>query len=136
MRVRLAFAFLAICALFAALLVAAEAPAPSAPSYAKDIQPLFVDKCGTCHGGKRAKGDLDLSEGKGYKNLVGAESPQAAKMLRVKPGNPDQSLLWLKLDFQKTPGDPMPKRFLFGPKKLPQAELDLVKAWIAQGAKE
>jgi hypothetical protein len=123
-----------------ALAVAEEKPAPPplapAPSFAADIEPLLVDQCSSCHGARRQKAGLDLSAGRGFKALVGVESEMKPGMARVKPGAPEESILWLKLDFRPPAGDPMPKRFLFGPKKLPPKDLALIKGWIEGGAKE
>ncbi len=115
----------------AALAVAARAQAPV--SYAKDIEPIFVKACGDCHGGDNPKKGLVLSKDKGYGQLVGAKSAEVPEMVRVKAGDPAASYLWLKVTHTATQGRGMP-RTLFGSKKLPQADLDLIQKWIVQGA--
>lgn len=116
----------------AALALVAE---PPAPSYSKDVQPIFDKACVECHGAKKAKAKLNLDAAVALKSLVDVPSEQVPGTVRVKPGDPEQSYLWLKLDHRSKEGDGMPKG-MFGAKKLPQAELDLIKAWIAGGAKE
>ena len=106
---------------------------PPEPSFSKDVQPIFDKGCVDCHGAKKAKAKLDLSAGTALKNLVNVPSEQVPATLRVKPGDPEGSYLWLKLDHRAKEGAGMPKGF-FGASKLPQEELDLIKAWIASGA--
>ncbi len=114
---------------FVALAARAETPL----SYAKDIEPIFVKACSKCHGGDNPKKGLDLSGGKGYGQMVRVKSAEVPDMARVKAGDPAASYLWLKLTHTATQGKGMP-RTLFGAKKLPQADLDLIQRWIVQGA--
>jgi mono/diheme cytochrome c family protein len=125
---QLALAVVAITALVAVA-------APPEVSYSKDVQPIFDKACVECHGAKKAKAKLNLDAAVALKSLVDVPSEQVPGTVRVKPGDPEQSYLWLKLDHRSKEGDGMPKG-MFGAKKLPQAELDLIKAWIAGGAKE
>ncbi len=97
------------------------------------IQPIFDKECVKCHGPKEKKAKLDLSAGESYKALVNAPSKEVPTMVRVKPGDPDQSYLWLKLEHRSSEGVGMPKGF-FSSKKLSRNELDAIKAWIASGA--
>jgi mono/diheme cytochrome c family protein len=124
---------LVLVALLAAGVVTLAAQAETPVSYAKDIEPIFVKECGKCHGGDNPKKGLDLSDGKGYAQLVGVDSVEEPKMARVKAGDPAGSYLWLKLTHTASKGRGMP-RTLFGAKKLPQSDLDLVQKWITQGA--
>ncbi len=103
------------------------------PSYAADIEPIFVKRCLGCHDAERAKAGLVLEEGTGYERLVNVPSLQAPDLLRVRPGDPEASYLWLKLTHRPREGKGMP-RTLFGSKKLPRRELELVRAWIRAGA--
>jgi len=88
-----------------------------------------------CHNAEKHKGKLDVSEANAYKNLVNTPSDELPAMMRVKPGDPEQSYLWLKLQHTAKEGAGMPKG-MFSSKKLPQDQLDVIKNWIAQGAKE
>ena len=97
------------------------------------IQPIFDRECVKCHGPQAQKAKLDLSPEKAYTSLVNVPSRQVSTMVRVKPGDPDQSYLWLKLEHRSLEGDGMPKG-LFSSKKLSRADLDAIKAWIAAGA--
>jgi len=122
---------LILVALAAAVAVAARAETPV--SYAKDIEPIFVKACSKCHGEDNPKKGLDVSAGKGFGQLVGVKSAEVPEMARVKAGDPAASYLWLKVSHTATQGKGMP-RTLFGAKKLPQADLDLIQQWIVQGA--
>ena len=124
------FAVVTFCCLGMALAARAQAP----PSYAKDIEPIFVKACANCHGGDSPKKGLDLSRGKGYADLTQHQSQESPLMALVKPGDPAGSYLWLKVSHTTSNGRGMP-RTLFAAKKLPQAELDAIRDWIVQGAK-
>ena len=112
--------------------LAASAQAPL--SYANDVEPILVKECANCHGGNSPKKGLDLSLGKGYAELVGRKSQESPALDLVNPGDPAASYLWLKVSHTALKGRGMP-RTMFGSKKLPQAELDTIREWIAQGAK-
>lgn len=113
------------------LAVAARAQAPL--SYATDVEPMILKACADCHGGDNPKKGLDLSKGKGYERLVGVKSQEVPDMVFVKVGDPAGSYLWLKVSHTATQGKGMP-RTLFGSKKLPQPQLDVIQNWIIQGA--
>jgi len=113
----------------AALAVRAEAPL----SYAKDVEPVLLKACDDCHGASNPKKGLDLSKGNGYANLLQRKSQEEPLVQLVKAGDPGSSYLWLKLTHATKEGRGMP-RTTFSAKKLPQAELDLVRGWIEQGA--
>lgn len=100
------------------------------------VQAIFSAKC-SCHltSPGLSNGQLELSEGAAYDNLVGVPSPKATMTSRVEPGDPAVSYLYLKLtgDYLKVPGgtgDPMP--VIGGP--LSDTELMTIEAWISAGA--
>jgi hypothetical protein len=84
------------------------------------VAPVFKDKCGVCHGGANAKGGLDLRSAKAA--IAGGDNGEA-----VKPGDPDNSLLWQQIVEGKMPPKNKPK--------LTEDEKKLIKEWIASGAK-
>jgi mono/diheme cytochrome c family protein len=126
---RLTVATVVLVAFAAGLALAAT---DSAPSYAGDIEPIFVPACGECHGGDKPKKGLDLAPGKGHAALVGRPS-QEVDLPLVKPGDPAGSYLWHKLSHTQTEGKGMP-RGMFSSSKLPQEQLDLIERWIVAGA--
>ena len=86
------------------------------------LAPVFKDKCGVCHGGANAKGNLDLRSAK--TTIAGGENGEA-----VKPGDPDNSLLWQRIVDKEMPMPPKDKP------KLTEDDKKLIKEWIAGGAK-
>ncbi|MEW6302914.1 MAG: DUF1553 domain-containing protein [Verrucomicrobiota bacterium] len=95
-------------------------PSDKSLNFEKDIRPLLKAHCFHCHGeGEKLKGGLDLR----LQRLMvkgGDEGPA------IVPGKPDQSLVYTLV----RDGE-MPK----GEKKLTTAEADLIRRWIAAGAK-
>ncbi len=92
-----------------------------------------------CHMRGPFGGNLDLTAANAYKDLVNVPASIAAKKLRVKPGDPDNSFIIQKLTNQLatdgSEGGPMPK----GSEGMPYVPLsqDLindVRSWIAAGA--
>ena len=63
-------------------------------------------------------------------NLVGVPSSAAAGRVRVIAGDPDNSYLIEKLGPNPAVGAQMP----FGRPPLPQADIDVIRTWIANGA--
>ena len=55
-------------------------------------------------------------------------------LVLLKAGDPAASYLWQKLTHTASEGKGMP-RTMFGAKKLPQEQLDVVERWIREGAK-
>jgi hypothetical protein len=104
-------------------------------SFSRDVKPILDQECVNCHGQKKTKADLDVSGDNALKNLLNVPSNEVPGIVRVKPGDPEQSYLWLKLDHRAQKGSGMPKSFIFST-RLHQDQLDLIKAWIAGGAKE
>ena len=106
-----------------ALNASSQTPAAApAADFVRDVRPILESRCYECHGPKKAKGrlrlDLKASAIKG-----GLTGPA------VIPGNADDSLLVrrvLGLDGE----DRMPK----DKDPLPDAQVALLRAWIAQGA--
>ncbi len=94
---------------------------------------IFSQKCALsgCHLGSSAPLGLELSEGKARGNLVNVASQEAPKLLRVAPGNPDQSYIIRKIEGAPgIIGERMPR----GRDPLSQAEIDAIRQWIQDGA--
>jgi mono/diheme cytochrome c family protein len=114
---------------------AAAAAENPAPTLKKDVQPIFDRACADCHGTKRAKAKLNLSAATAAQALVNHPADQVPQLVRVKPGDPDGSYLWQKLQNKAAKGKGMP-RGIFTTKRLPEAELDVIRKWIEAGAPE
>ena len=100
---------------------------PNLPS----IQALvFTPTCATagCHSGGAPAGSLNLTDGNSYANLVDVPSVGSA-LDRVEPGLPNDSYLVQKLETvgagSMPPGN-----------NLPQADIDVIRTWISNGAAE
>lgn len=83
-----------------------------------------------CHGGAGAQQGLRLDPGFAYGNLVNVASPRDPNLIRVIPGDPDNSFIVHKLEGTQTLGDRMPQ----GGPYLPQSTIDVMRQWIAGGA--
>ena len=109
-------------------------PADAGMTYSGRVERLIIKRCEGCHDAEKAKGQLVLDPGTGYDNLVGRASTRVPDVVLVRPGDPDGSLLWQKLNGTAREGKGMPLT-PHGWKKLPEKELELIRAWIADGAR-
>jgi hypothetical protein len=100
-------------------------------SFNRDIRPLLSDRCFACHGPDAAKREanlqLDISSGE-----LGPFHPRDGHVV-IQPGNPDSSELWQRL-ITSDPDKQMPPRESLK-KPLTDDQKELVRKWIAQGAK-
>lgn len=85
-------------------------------SFKDDIQPLLVEKCGNCHGTKKAKKGVDYV------------TSYDTTMKTVKADKPEESRLFKSITGKGA--KPMPPK-----NPLSADEIAKVKAWIAAGAK-
>lgn len=107
--------------LLAFLLTAATA---SAVDFKSQIAPIFRNKCYACHSvTKKVKGKLALDD---------AELPkQIGPGKNIIPGEAMKSTMFINCTLPDDDADVMPPE---GKNKLTDAELDLFKAWITEGA--
>jgi len=98
-----------------------------AQTYDSEIQPIWNNNCTSCHG---TSGNLDLSQGNSYTNLVNVASSGYSGFQRVKPGDPMNSVLHQKIVGNTSFGDRMPQ----GGSALAQADEEKIKNWIQNGA--
>lgn len=97
--------------------------AAETPTYAKSIQPILVDRCYSCHGPEKQKGDLRL------------DSPEAIKKggkngAILTPGDPSKSTLYTLTLLPAGDDDRMPAKG----DPLTQAQTDALRDWIKAGA--
>lgn len=93
---------------------------------------ILVPKCSRagCHVGERPAGQLDLSRGKAYGELVGVPAARRPERLLVAPGDAEGSYLLDRLAHGgDTPFMPL------GGAPLSEAELERLREWIRGGAK-
>ncbi|WP_435009323.1 PSD1 and planctomycete cytochrome C domain-containing protein [Tundrisphaera lichenicola] len=104
----------------------APEPGPSRPrdpiaikTFDEKVAPILARHCLECHGGSIRKAGLSLSTE--ATALTGGDGGAP-----IEPGKPEESLLWEQIDSGE-----MPK----GRPKLTDAEKQIIKGWIADGAR-
>lgn len=107
---------------------------PQVETFARIQADILVPKCGaSCHGTEARQGGLNVEGPEAYDELFDAdcdnEQARVEGLVRVAPGNPEHSFLWIKVTDATGFGDPMPP---FG--ALDDDELERIANWIAQGA--
>ncbi len=106
-----------------------------AVTFVADIQPILNARCITCHapgGFAQMEGiPWDFREDTAFDDLVDRISSQDENFTLVVPGDPDSSLMFLKISSEFPPvGEMMP---LGGP-PLTDGDVQLIRAWVEQGA--
>ena len=97
-------------------------------TFAKILNDVFVS-CSACHLDGASSGGLDLSK---YENIVNKKSTEKPGLMHIKPGDPDNSYLYMKVtEAEGISGGLMP---LGG--QLTTNQLDLLRDWILAGAPE
>jgi|GEM_PF-5007688 len=81
---------------------------------------LFTPRCTGCHGGSSPTAGMNLSAGKSYSNLVNVSSAMSPSMVRVKPFDPTNSFLVIRLSG--------------GHESVSAADQQAIRDWIASGA--
>jgi hypothetical protein len=113
-------------------------PTPTLPATLAAIQAsIFSPRCAipTCHDSESHTGNLDLSTDQSHDELVGVlpfmDQARDDGFLRVDPGNPANSFLLIKLE-----GPPLGQggRMPLTGTPLTPAEIDVLRAWIEDGA--
>jgi hypothetical protein len=115
------------CSLAAVALLAVGACAPSGVSYNKDVQPILSKNCSECHApgqkGFEASG-LDTTSHQAL--MKGGKFGQF-----VKPGDALSSSLNMLVEGRAHSSIQMPH----GRAKLPDKEIEILKVWVNEGAK-
>ena len=112
-------------ALLAALLAPAVVLADAKnPTYDADVLPVLKQHCVSCHGPDKQKSGLKLDT---FANLkLGGSGGDA-----VVPGSPDKSMLYTFTAHKAKPEMPPAPAA-----KIPDAQIELIRLWVEQGAKE
>jgi hypothetical protein len=112
--------------------ISADGSAPVALS--ADFQSIqdniFTPICSVCHVGGGAPEGLRLDQADAYNLLVGVPSTEVPSIMRVKPGDPDNSYIIQKLEGHAAVGARMP----FGGPYLSTATVAFIIQWITNGA--
>ncbi|MBI3118524.1 MAG: hypothetical protein HYZ00_07545, partial [Candidatus Hydrogenedentes bacterium] len=109
----------------AVLLTAAQGTAAEPVTFEKDVRPIFEKKCFGCHSpqAEHLKAKLDLSTA-ALALKGGEEGPD------IVPGDVAKSRLVQMIEWAIEPEMPPKGKF----EKLPEAEIEVIKQWIAGGA--
>lgn len=102
-------------------------------SFTRDIAPLLNARCASCHLTGQEEGNMALHAGGAYTSLVNVPSVES-KLLRVKPGAPQESYLLLKLEGTHLDAGGSGARMPFGAPPLSDETLQRIRSWIEQGA--
>jgi len=109
-------------------------PPPSSfgPNFSEIQDEVFTPTCAVsgCHTGAGAPEGLRLDEANSFGMLVDVASTQVPSILRVEPGDPDNSYLIQKLEGTASVGVRMPE----GGPPLAQDSIDVIRQWIIDGA--
>lgn len=107
-----------------------QPPAPN-DDFQEIQNTIFTPVCTVCHVGANAPQGLRLDAGNSYAALVNVASAEVPSLMRINPGNPDASYLVQKIQGTAAVGSRMPAN---GPPFLSQAQIDLIRSWVAAGA--
>src|SRR6185436_7203619 len=110
------------------LAVTAVATSPFTVSYATQIQPIYNNRCISCHS-LNGNGGLDLRASVSHANTINVLSPVYGA-IRVIPGDPDNSLLYGKITGNPEFGGLMPPTGGI----LNAVQRQLFRTWILEGA--
>ncbi len=110
-------------------------PPPTAsfgPNFSEIQASVFTPTCATpgCHVGAGAPRGLVLDDANSFGLLVSVPSDEVPAILRVAPGDPDNSYLIQKLEGTATVGARMP----LNAAPLEQVDIDTIRQWITDGA--
>ena len=107
-----------------ALVVAASirASASAAPDFEREIAPILIKRCLECHNEREVAGGLALTSR--AKTIGGGDSGPV-----IAPGEVDQSVL-----LERIASGEMPPKKQGKSQQLPEAEIELLRTWIASGA--
>lgn len=110
----------------------AGCPPQEPPTFTHLQEQIFQPRCSfaACHGGSGAVAGLDLASN-AYGTLVNVASSEDPTVLRVKPGDPDNSLL-----YQVLVGEVGNTRQMPPGATLPAEEIELVRLWVEAGAED
>jgi hypothetical protein len=100
---------------------------PDSVEFARHVQPIFNSRCAisACHVQPNPRADLVLSEGVSYNNIVDVPTTVFTPGVRVIPGQPSQSVLYLLVESGDMPAT--------GP-RLSDVQVEIIRKWIADGA--
>jgi hypothetical protein len=116
-------------------LVPGGSPPPPLSADLLSIQEnIFTPICSVCHAGGSAPEGLRLDAADSYNLLVGVPSTEVPALLRVKPGDPDNSYIIQKLEGHQAVGAQMPFGCPNTQPCLTTSTIAFIRQWITNGA--
>jgi len=103
---------------------------PLTADFASIQSNVFTPICTACHAGATAPEGLRLDGTDSYALLVNVPSTEDSSVLRVSPGDPDNSYLIQKLEGHAAVGARMP----YGGPYLADTVIAVIRQWISDGA--
>jgi len=95
---------------------------------------IFTPICSVCHMGGGAPEGLRLDAGDSFNLLVGVPSTEVPSLMRVKPGDPDNSYIIQKLEGHAAVGSQMPFGCPTTQPCLTTSTIAFIRQWITDGA--
>ena len=95
---------------------------------------IFTPICSVCHVGGSAPEGLRLDAANSYNLLVGVPSTEVPSLLRVNPGDPDDSYIIQKLEGHAAVGGQMPLGCPTSQPCLTADTIAFIRQWITNGA--
>jgi hypothetical protein len=102
---------------------------PDAVLFNRDIRPILSDRCYTCHGPDKANRKTNMH----FDTEEGAFTALNSGGFAIVRGDPAKSMMVQRIS-SDNPAFRMPPAYM-GYAKLPDHEIDLIRRWVAQGAK-
>jgi len=97
----------------------------------ENVQKIFTIKCIACHNNTAySLNYLSLEADVAFDNLINIKSQQRNNIDLIKPFEPENSYLYMKLIGNDIEGTKMPQN-----SALPTREIELIQKWIQEGAK-
>lgn len=95
---------------------------------------IFTPICSVCHIGGSAPQGLRLDAADSFNMLVGVPSTEVPSLMRVKPGDPDNSYIIQKLEGHAAVGAQMPFGCPTSQPCLTTSTIAFIRQWITDGA--
>jgi methionine-rich copper-binding protein CopC len=116
------------------LMPGGAAPPPLSADFESIQENIFTPICSVCHAGGSAPEGLRLDAGDSYNLLVGVPSTEVPSLLRVNPGDPDNSYIIQKLEGHAAVGAQMPFGCPTTQPCLTTSTIAFIRQWITDGA--
>jgi hypothetical protein len=111
-----------------------SAPPPLSADFDSIQANVFTPICSVCHVGGSAPEGLRLDAADSYNLLVGVPSTEVPSIMRVKPGDPDNSYIIQKLEGHAAVGAQMPDGCPTTQPCLSADTIAFIAQWITNGA--